>query len=201
MYINKLKLIEMKNTRTTTVKILMVIGLVGTMISCKSIFNATETMETQANRNAVYQEIISNPSQFSEFIDLAQQDEGAQKIMMQNHMQKMESGNMKMMMDKNPEMKEQMQSHMQMMMEKNPEMMQKMQAKMLDKMMESEKGRQMLMDEIHNNKLMKKEMKEKMMKMMDENPEMMDEMMEKNPEMKEKMKQKKEGSKEHRHNK
>ena len=65
---------------------------------------------------------------------------------------------------------------MQMMMEKNPEKMQKMQSKMLGKIMESEKGRKMLMDEIHNNKMMKKEMKAKMMQMMDENPEMMDEM-------------------------
>jgi hypothetical protein len=192
--INNLKLRKMKNARTTTVKILMVIGLVGTMISCKSTFNATETMETQTNRNAVYQEIISKPSQFSELINLAQQDEGARKIMMQNHMQMMESGNMKMMMEKNPEMKEKMQSHMQMMMEKNPEMMQKMQSKMLDKMMESEKGRKMLMDEIHNNEMMKKEMKPKMMEMMNDNPEMMEEMMrkmiEKNPEMMKKMKEK-----------
>jgi hypothetical protein len=176
----------------TIVKILMVIGAVGTMVSCKSTFNATETMETQANRNAVYQEIISNPSQFSEFVDLAQQDEGARKIMMQNHMQMMESGNMKMMMEKNPEMKEKMQSHMQMMMEKNPEMMQKMQTKMLDKLMENEMGRKMLMDEIHNNEMMKKEMKVKMMQMMDEHPEMMEDMMQKmmdnNPEMMKKMK-------------
>ena len=154
----------------TTVKILMTVGLVGTMLSCKSTFNATETLQVEENRNAVYQEIISNPSQFSEFIDLAQQDEGARKMMMQQHMQKMESGNMKMMMDKNPEMKE------------------KMQSKMLDKMMESEKGRKMLMDDIHNNKTMKKEMKAKMMQMMDENPEMMQKMMKKNPEMMKKMK-------------
>jgi hypothetical protein len=178
----------------TIVKTLMIIGAVGTLFSCKSAFNATETMETQANRNAVYQEIIANPSQLSEFIDLAQQDAGARKIMMQNHMQMMESGNMKMMMEKNPEIKEKMQSHMQMMMEKNPEMMQKMQSKMLDKMMESEKGRKMLMDEIHNNEMMKKEMKPKMMEMMNDNPEMMEEMMrkmiEKNPEMMKKMKEK-----------
>ncbi|SDD89856.1 hypothetical protein SAMN05421636_102262 [Pricia antarctica] len=176
----------------TIVKTLMIIGAVGTLVSCKSTFNATETMEIQTNRNAVYQEIISNPSQLEEFIDLAQQDEGAKKVMMQQHMQKMESGNMKMMMEKNPEMKEKMQSHMQMMMEKNPEMMQKMQSKMLDKMMENEKGRKMLMDEIHSNKTMKKEMKAKMMQMMDENPEMKEEMMQKmmdkDPEMRKKMK-------------
>ncbi len=170
----------------------MIIATVGTLGNCKSAFNASETMEIQGNRNAVYQEIISDLSQFSEFIEQAQQNEGAQKIMMQQHMQKMESGNMKMMMEKSPEMKEKMQSHMQMMMEKNPEMMQKMQSKMLGKMMESEKGRKMLMDEIHNNKTMKDAMKAKMMEMMDENPEMMEEMkqkmMEKNPEMKKKMK-------------
>ena len=150
----------------TIVKTLLIIGAVGTLLSCKSSFNASETMGVQGNRNAVYQEIISNPSQFSEFIDMAEQDEGARKMMIQNHMQRMESGKMKKMM------------------EKNPEMMQKMQSKMLSKMMKGKKGRKMLMDKIHNNKMMKKEMKAKMMQMMNENPEMMEEMMQK---MKEKM--------------
>ncbi|CAM4020518.1 hypothetical protein [Gillisia hiemivivida] len=175
-----------------TVKILMMVGLVGTMLSCKSSFNATETMQVEQNRSAIYQEIISNPVQMTDFISEAQKNEEAKKILMKAHMEQMESGNMKMMMDKNPEMKERMQSHMQKMMDKNPEMMQKMQSKMLEKMMESEMGRKMLMNEIHNNKTMKKEMKEKMMQMMDDNPEMMEElmqkMMDKNPEMMKKMK-------------
>jgi Asp-tRNA(Asn)/Glu-tRNA(Gln) amidotransferase B subunit len=63
---------------------------------------------------------------------------------------------------------------------------------MLDKMMEGKKGRKMLMEEIHSNKMMKKAMKAKMMQMMNENPEMMEEMMqkmmEKNPGMMKKMK-------------
>ncbi len=176
----------------TTVKILMTVGLVGTMLSCKTTFNATKTMQVEENRNAIYQEIISDPVQMTNFISEAQKNEAAKKIMMKAHMEQMESGNMQMMMDKNPEMKEKMQSHMQMMMDKNPEMKQKMHAKMLDKMMESEMGRKMLMDKIHANNSMKKEMKEKMMQMMKENPEMMEEMMkkmmEKNPEMMKKMK-------------
>lgn len=185
----------------TTVRVLMTIGLVGTLVSCKSTFNASETMDIEGNRDAVYQEIISNPSQFSEFIDQAQQDEGARKIMIQKHMEKMESGNMKMMMEKIPEMKDKMQSHMQMMMKENPKMMQGMQSKILGKMMESEKGRKMLMEKIHSNKMMKKEMRVKMMEMMEKSPEMMQKMMEKNPEMKEKMNHHKEGSKDHKHNK
>jgi len=189
--INNLKLIKMKNMKTI-VKTLLVITLIGTVVSCKSAFNATETLQVDENRNAIYQEIISNPIQFTNFISEAQKSEEAKKILMKAHMEKMESGDMKMMMDKNPEMKAKMQSHMQMMMEKNPEMMQKMQSKMLDKMMASEEGRKMLMEEIHKNKMMKKEMKTKMMQMMDENPEMMEEMMqkmmEKNPEMMKKMK-------------
>ena len=176
----------------TTVKILMTIGLIVTMTSCKSTFNATETLQFEENRNAIYQEIISNPVQFTNFISEARKNEEAKKILMKTHMEQMESGNMKMMMDKNPEMKEKMQSHMQKMMDKNPEMMKKMQTKMLDKMMESEKGRKMLMDKIHNNKMMKKEMKARIMKMMNDKPEimeeMMQEMMEKNPEMMKKMK-------------
>jgi hypothetical protein len=136
------------------------------MLSCKSTFNATETLQVEQNKNAIYQEIISNPVQFTNFISEAQKNEEAKKIMMKAHMEQMESGNMNMMMEKNSEMKE------------------KMQSKMLDKMMESEKGREMLMDEIHNNEMMKKEMKAKMMQMMNENPEMMEEMMDKNSEMK-----------------
>ena len=180
----------MKNVRTTTLKILMTMVLVGTLISCKSTFNATKTLQVDENRNAIYQEIISNPDQFTNFINEAQKNEAAKKMLMKAHMKQMESGNMKMMMEKNPEMKEKMQSHMQKMMEKNPEMMQKMQSKMLEKMMKSEKGRKMLMDEIHNNKMMKNQMKAKMMQMMNENPEMMQKMMEKNPEMMKKMKEK-----------
>ncbi|WP_339869674.1 hypothetical protein [uncultured Algoriphagus sp.] len=171
----------------TIVKTLLVFSVIGSLMSCKSTFNAYETMENLENRNALYQEIISNQSQFSEFIDLAQQNEGAQKIMMQNHMQMMESGKMKTMME-NPEMKQKMESHMQKMME-NPEMKEKMQTMMLDKMSGSSEGRKMLMHKMHENKEMQREMMEKMK----ENPAMMEEMMEKmmeNPEMKAKMMQK-----------
>jgi hypothetical protein len=33
--------------------------------------------EIQENRNAVYKEVITNPNQFNEFLDLAQEDESA----------------------------------------------------------------------------------------------------------------------------
>lgn len=181
----------------TIVKTVLLIITVGSMISCKSTFNASETMRVQGNRTAVYQEIISSPSQFSEFIELAQKDEGAKMIMMQKHMQMMESGNMKMMMDKNPEMKQKMKMHMDKMMEDNSEMKEKMQTKMLNKMMESSEGRMMLMQKMHENKAMQGEIKENpammemMMKKMQENPDMMKkmmEMMQENPEMMKKMK-------------
>lgn len=182
----------------TIIKMVLIFGVIGSLASCKSTFNASQTMEIQENRNALYQEIISNQSQFSEFIDLAKQNEGAQKIMMQNHMQMMESGKMKTIMEKNPEMKQKMKSHMQKMTEENPEMKGKMQTMMLDKMLGSPEGRKMLMEKMHENKEMQGEMKEKMMQNMKENPKMMEKMMG-NPEMKEKMKekmkQKKEGSK------
>merc|ERR1712108_78025 len=143
----------------TTVKLLMVIGILGTFVGCKSTFNASETMQVEENRNAVYEEIISNPVQFAAFISEARKNEEAKMILMKSHMEQMESGNMKVMMQKNPEMKEKMQSHMQKMMDENPEMKVKMQEKMLNKMMQSEKGRKMLMEKIHGNDEMKKEMK------------------------------------------
>jgi hypothetical protein len=185
-------------------KIVLIIGVIGSLVSCKSTFNASETMEKQENRTAVYQEIISSPSQFNEFIGLAQQDEVTGKILMQNHMQMMETGKMKTMMESNPEMKEKMHSHMQKMMGENPEMKEKMQTMMVDKMLKDPEGRKMLMQKMRGNK----EMQEDMMQKMKENPEMMETMMEtmmENPEMKEKMmakmKDKKEGSTPHKHNK
>ncbi|SFN39919.1 hypothetical protein SAMN04487989_101177 [Bizionia echini] len=189
----------------TIVKTVLIIVTIGTLVSCKSAFNASETLQVEENRDAIYQEIISDPIQFTNFISKAQKNEEAKKMLMKAHMQMMESGNMKMIMDKNPEMKEKMQSHMQKMMEENPEMKEKMQAKMLDKMMGSEKGRKMLMNKMHNNEEMKKAMKERMKKMMDENPEMMKEMMQKmmnDPKMKEKMekmKGKKKNAQGHKH--
>ncbi|TDD97929.1 hypothetical protein E0F76_07470 [Flavobacterium cellulosilyticum] len=167
------------------VKTLLIIITLGSMISCKSTFNASETMGIQGNRSAVYQEIISNPNQFKEFIDLANKDEEANKIMMHSHMQMMESGNMKKMMEKDPEMKQKMKTHMAKMMEENSEMKEKMQTKMLDKMMESSEGRMMLMHKMHENKDMQGEMMENpammemMMEKMQKNPDMMKMMMEK----------------------
>jgi len=135
--------------------------------------------KTEENRQAVHQEIIPNPIQLTNFISEVRKNEEAKLILMKGHMEQMESGNMKMMMEKNPEMQENMQAHMQKMMENNPEMMQKMHSKILDKMMESVKGRKMLMDKIQSNGKMKEDMKAKMMQMMDQNPEMMKEMMQK----------------------
>tara|TARA_E500000318_G_C3556192_1_gene211243 strand:- start:696 stop:1220 length:525 start_codon:yes stop_codon:yes gene_type:complete len=166
----------MKKMKTIS-KIILTIGIVGTLVGCKSTFNAPETMQVEENRNAIYQEIISNPVQLTSFISEAWKNEEAKKILMKSHMESMESGNMKMMMDKNPEMKKKMQAHMQQMMEKNPEMKKKMQSNMLDRMMESKKGRKMLMERMHNNDMMKTEMKERMKKMMEKNPDMMKEMM------------------------
>lgn len=199
------ELIILKSSKMKTiVKILLIIGVIVSLTGCKSTFNASETMAEQENRNAVYQEIISSPNQFNEFIDRAQQDEGARKLMMKKHMEMMESGKMKAMMENNPEMKEKRKAHMQKMMEDNPEMKEEMQKMMLDKMLKNQEGRKMLMQKMHESKEMKEVMKEKMK----ENPEMMEAMMEKmmnNPEMKEKMmekmKNKKEGSKEHKPNK
>ena len=59
----------------TTVKLLMVIGIIGTFVGCKSTFNASETMQVEENRYAVYEEIISNPVQFAAFISEARKNE------------------------------------------------------------------------------------------------------------------------------
>ncbi len=147
-----------------TIKKIAFLSIIGLLASCKSNYTATDILKSEDNKKAIYKEIISNPNELSNFIALAREDEEAKKVLMKAHMQQMESGGMKMMMEKNPEMKEKMQSHMQKMMDENPEMMKKMQTKILDKMMSSEKGREVLLEKIHNNELMKKEMKKKMNK-------------------------------------
>lgn len=158
----------------TILKTLMVIGIIGAFVSCKSSFDAAETMELQNNRQSVYQEIISNPEHMTEFTQMAQEDQGARKIMMQSHMEMMESGKLMEMMKNNPEMKEQMKENMQNMMENNQEMMEKMQSKMAEKMMNSAEGRKKLMSVMQENPKMKKEMMQKMMQNM-HNGGMMDE--------------------------
>ena len=52
----------------TALKILMAVGLVGTMLSCKTTFNASKTLQVEENRQALYQEIITNPTQLTNFI-------------------------------------------------------------------------------------------------------------------------------------
>jgi hypothetical protein len=139
----------------TIVKTLLIMAFIFTMVSCMETFNATETLQVDENRNAIYQEIISNPIQFTNFVSAAQKSEESKKILMKSHIVKM-------------------QSHMQMMMDKNTEMMQMMESKILGKMMASEEGCKLLMDEIYKNKRMKKEVEAKILQIMDENPEMME---------------------------
>lgn len=158
----------------TISRTLLIIGIMGAFVSCKSSFDAAETMELQNNRQAVYQEIISNPEQMKEFTQMAQEDQGARKIMMQSHMEMMESGKLMEMMKNNPEMKEQMKENMQNMMQNNPEMMENMRSKMTEKMMKSAEGRKKLMEAMKENSDMKKEMMQEMMQNM-HNGGMMDE--------------------------
>jgi hypothetical protein len=190
-------LLTLKQSKMKTiVKTLMIIVAVGTLVSCKSTFNASEAMDVPDNRNAVYQEIISNPNQFNEFIDLAQQDEGARKLMMQNHMQMMESGKMNAMMEKNPEMKEKMKSHMEKMMD-DPEMKEKMHKMMQERLDRNPEMKKKMKEKMMKDPAMKEAMMEEMLSKMKSNPEMAEKMMDKmiqflheNPELMEKMKAK-----------
>lgn len=147
-------------------KTLMIIGIVVSFLSCKSSFDATKTMEIQNNRQDVYQEIISNPEQMKEFTQMAQQDDGAKKILMQSHMEMMESGKMMEMMKENPAMKEKMKENMQNMMENNPEMREKMQSKMVEQMMKTPEGRKKLLKKMKENTEMKKDIMEDITKSM-----------------------------------
>lgn len=139
-------------------------------VSCKSTFNASETLQNDENRKELYQTIISDSSKFSELLDVADNNKDAQMLLMKNHMKMMEDGKMMEMMKENLEMKNMMMKKMMEKMQENPEMMKKM----MEKMQENP------------------EMRKQMMEKMKENPEMMKMMMEKmqaNPEMMKKMKE------------
>ncbi|MCM4156626.1 hypothetical protein [Gramella sp. AN32] len=183
----------MKNFKFLFVSLFFVIFL----SSCTATFNAPEILENDENRNELYRSIVSDQNKFSELLDVAASNEAAKKTLIQNHMQMMDSGNMKVMMEKNPEMKEKMMSHMEKMMN-DPEMKEKMQKMMQDnpemkKGMMHELEHKMETDQEFRNKMM-----DGMMKKMKEDPELMKKMMDKmhdDPEMMEKMKQHMEKSK------
>ena len=141
------------------VKIIMAISLLGTIISCKPTFNAAKTLQVEQDKNAIYNEIISNPAQLANFLGETQKSEEAKKILMMAHIEQMESGNMEAMMNKNPEMKGKMQSHMQSMIEKNPEM----EHKMMGKMMANKEQKQQMMIQMMNDTTMNQQMMQKMM--------------------------------------
>jgi hypothetical protein len=138
----------------TIVKTLMIMAFIATVVGCMGTFNDTETLQVDKDRNAIYQEIISNPIEFTNFISATQKNVESKKILMKSRIVKM-------------------QSHMKMMMDKNTEMTQMMESKILSKMMASKEGCKLLMDEIYKNKMMRKEVEAKMLQIMDENPEMM----------------------------
>lgn len=170
---------------------LLIVGLLVLILasSCKATFSAPEILQDDKNRNELYNNIISDQQKFEELLEVASANESAKKTLMQHHMQMMEAGKMKAVMEKNPEMKDKMQAHMGKMMEK-PEMKEKM-IKMMqeDPEMKKEMMHQM-MHEMENDLEFRQKMMEKMMKKMKDNPEMMKDMMEKmhdDPEMMKKM--------------
>ncbi|MDF1518018.1 MAG: hypothetical protein RQ864_02730 [Lutibacter sp.] len=105
--------------------------------SCKSTFNASETLQNDENRKDLYQSVISDPIKLTEFLEVASSNKEAQMLLMKNHMKMMEDGKMMEMMKGNPEMKIKMEEKMQEMMEKNPEMKKMMMMKMMEKMQEN----------------------------------------------------------------
>ncbi|HEY9170583.1 MAG TPA: hypothetical protein VIN72_13910 [Lutibacter sp.] len=169
------------------VLIFLVIATLLLTVSCKSTFNATKTLQNDENRKELYQNVISDPVKFTEFLEVAGSNEEAQMLLMKNHMKMMEDGKMMETMKKNPEIKEKVELKMQEMMEKNPEMKKMMMMKMMGKMQENPEMMKMMMENMQENP----EMMNKMMEKMQKNPEMMKKMMEKiqeNPEMMKKMK-------------
>lgn len=159
--------------------------------SCKPTFNASTTLQNDENRKDLYQNVISDPFKFAEFLEVASSNKAAQMQLMKNHMKMMENGKMKEMMKENPEMKEKMDKMMQEKMENNPEMQKKMQEKMRKKMMDNPAEKEAMMDKMYSKMKEDPEMMEKMMDkmimMMHENPKMMEMMKKKMKEHQSKM--------------
>ena len=158
-------------------KLSMIATLLLLIVSCKSTFNASETLQNDENRKQLYQNIISDPVKFSEFLEVASSNKAAQMLLMKNHMKMMENGKMMEMMKENPEMKEKMEK--------------KMQEKMRKKMMDDPAEREAMMDKMHSkmkeNPEMMEKMVDKMIMMMHENPKMMEMMKKKMKEHQSKM--------------
>ncbi|MDP3945484.1 MAG: hypothetical protein Q8Q51_06275, partial [Lutibacter sp.] len=52
-------------------KLSMITTLLLLIVSCKSTFNASETLQNDENRKQLYQNIISDPVKFTEFLEVA----------------------------------------------------------------------------------------------------------------------------------
>lgn len=92
--------------------IFLVIATLLLTVSCKSTFNASKTLQNDENRKELYQNIISDSTKFTEFLEVAGGHKNAQMLLMKNHMKMMEDGKMMEAMKKNPEMKKKMEQKM-----------------------------------------------------------------------------------------
>jgi len=149
----------------------MVNWIYRTMNQCKSSFNP-ETFAGWKKIKMHLSRIISNLISLNPFSSGgAKKTRGKKKILMKLHMEQMESGNMKMMMEKNPEWRKMQSPYADWNDgEKSGNWCKRCNPKMLDKMNgEWKVVRKMLMDESIKTKLMKRRLKGKMMQWMDEN--------------------------------
>jgi hypothetical protein len=150
------------------------------LTSCGAPRTAPEAMAENEFRNQVYREIANDQSKFMEFMQVVHNNDEAEKWLLKDHFDMMENGQMKKVMEKNPEMKEKMKKMMHEKMENDPEMQKKMQDKMKSKMMADPEMKKAMMEKMHADMKANPEMAEKMMdhmiQFLHENPALMEKM-------------------------
>lgn len=157
------------------------IGMTGLLLtSCGSSQPVSERMQENEYRSEVYQVIANNENYFKQFLEVANSNQQAQKWLLQDHFNSMQSGEIKEIVKNDPELKERMKKMMQDKMENDPEMQAKMMEKMKEKMMKDPEMHEQMMMQIHqkmkSNPQMADKMMDKMIQFLHENPELMEQM-------------------------
>ena len=157
---------------------MVIAGLV--LTSCGSSQPISERMQENEYRSEVYQVIADNENYFNQFLEVANSNEKAQMWMLEDHFDRMESGEIMKIVKNNPQLKDRMKKMMHEKMENDPEMQAKMKEKMKKKMMKDPEMHEQMMKHMHRkmkeNPQMADKMMDNMIQFLHENPAMMEQM-------------------------
>lgn len=114
------------------------------MTACGGYKEAGEAFEDDDFRDQAYGQIINSENYFNEFLEEANDSDQAQLWLLKNHLQHMENGTMKPLVENNPELKQRMKSIMESKLKENPQLCKSVQ----DELMADEDFRLMVIKEV-----------------------------------------------------